>query len=424
MFSLLGAQSSSALTLEEAIELAFESDANTKAEIYAAKAQHADGLGALTGYGPQLSVSGSYMSSSDELYPDNEEETEARKTDFNETELTVSFRQPLVDLEKASIAAKGVSEMDVAKLLEKRAQEDLLLLVHERFYNALSAKEKLRISQSESDALRQQVEHAKDRITLGFGTITDQYDAQARYRVSQATEISNKTSYDNAIKALEETVGQPVQLLDEVDQDSPLSSLEGDLETWLLSATENNTDLSIKRFQYEAAKADYRAKQSRFLPTMSAFADYTERDSDDGLFGYGEERTEFDVGVRLDLNLLAGGTDAAATVAASKRKLEARERVNAAMRTMERSVSSLWGSLNNTVLLMDAYQLAVEANENSLIATKSSYTEGVKTLLDVLNAQQDYYRALGQYKTTKYEYLILLQRFKQVVGSEKTFMQI
>lgn len=405
-----------ALTLEEAVELALKNDAETRADSYAAEAQYAEGAGAIAGYGPQLSVSGSYISSTDKLYTDDNEAAEAREADFNETEFTVSFRQPLIDLEKASIAIKGSKEMDIAVLLQEKAREDLLLTVHERFYKVLSARETLRIARSESDALRQQVEHAKDRIALGFGTITDQYDAEARYRISLAAEIANKTTYENAINALEETVGGVVEAAEEENQDNPLPIVEGTLDYWLNSAIKNNTDLSIKKFQYDAARFNYHAKQSRFLPTLSAFADYNEQDSDDGLLGYGEERTELDVGVRIEMNLLAGGTDTAATVAASKRKFEARERVNAAKRAMERSVRSLWGSLNDTVLLMDAYKLAVEANENSLQATKASYTEGVKTLLDVLNAQQDYYRALGQYKTTGYDYMILLQKFKQVVG--------
>ena len=54
-------------------------------------------------------------------------------------------------------------------------------------------------------------------------------------------------------------------------------------------------------------------------------------------------------------------------------------------------------------------------------STQASYDEGAKVLLDVLNAQQDYFRALREYKTTRYDYMILLEQFKQVVGVKEVF---
>ena len=51
-------------------------------------------------------------------------------------------------------------------------------------------------------------------------------------------------------------------------------------------------------------------------------------------------------------------------------------------------------------------------------STQASYDEGAKVLLDVLNAQQDYYRSLKTYKTAHYDYLLLLEKFKLVVGRQ------
>jgi outer membrane protein len=164
------------------------------------------------------------------------------------------------------------------------------------------------------------------------------------------------------------------------------------------------------------AEFDLRAAESRFLPSLVFFADYTENDPDDGLLGYGEERKETEIGLRLEMNLLAGGRDAAATVAASKRAKGAKEQVKATDRAVKRSVSSLWDSIKNTKTLVEAYQLAVDANKLAMESTQASYDEGAKVLLDVLNAQQDFFRSLREYKTTRYDYMVLLEKFRQVVG--------
>jgi len=408
--------SAAALTLQEAIQLAIENDAQYQADSYAAQAQYADGIAVMAGYGPRLDLAGSYHYSRDRLSPDDDAELEAESANFHERLITASFRQPIINAEMLSASMRGGKEMSIAELQEKKAREDLLLKTCERFYAALSAGENLTIAESETKALHQQVENAKDRIDLDFGTITDQYDAEARYLTSQASQIANRTEFENSKKALVEIIGQPVIELDDSSSAGLLPTIGHDLDYWQQFAAQHNTDLSIRKLQYDAARLQYHEKQSRFGPSLTFFVDYSERDSEDGLAGYGEERVETDTGVRMEMNLLAGGTDTASTVAALKRKLEARERVHAARLAVTRSVSSLWGTVNDTLSLLEAYNQAVTANEKAFAATTDSYQEGVKTLLDVLNAEQAYFRALSQYKTTRYDYLMQCQRFRHVVG--------
>ncbi|HBG18039.1 MAG TPA: hypothetical protein DDY32_01800, partial [Desulfobulbaceae bacterium] len=92
------------------------------------------------------------------------------------------------------------------------------------------------------------------------------------------------------------------------------------------------------------------------------------------------------------------------------------ERTEATRRAVDRSLRSLWDSIASTRELIDAYRQAATANEKALEATLASYQEGVKVLLDVLNAQQDYYRSLRQFKTSRYDYMVLLEKFRQIAG--------
>ena len=86
---------------------------------------------------------------------------------------------------------------------------------------------------------------------------------------------------------------------------------------------------------------------------------------------------------------------------------------------MDRSVRSLWDSIYSTNQLVEAYRQAANSNQKAMESTQASYDEGVKNLLDVLNAQQDYFKSLREYKTTRYDYMVLLERFRQVVGVER-----
>ena len=415
----------SALSLEELIQLAENRDAQIRVDTFEAEAQNADGWQSVAGYGPTLSVSGSYMRSRDSSRPEGDSGIEDRVANFNEGEFLAGLKQPVIDLEKATIAMKGMVKMDMAKLQFKKAHEELLLRVSEQYYEVLSTRENLKLARAESEALLKQLENAKQKLDMGFGTITDMHNAQARHSLAIAGEISGKTAVDNSRKALEETIGQELdEKIEDLDTDFILPVLSGKVAHWLEIAFLNNTDFNLRVLQGKTAHLEYRAIQSRFLPSLIFFGDYSERYPDGGLLGYGEKRGEMDVGLRLEMNLFAGGKDTAAVLAAFKRKKAARERETVARRSVKRSVLSLWESIDSTRQLVDAYQRAADANRYAMDSTQASYDEGVKVLLDVLNAQQDYFRSLRQYKTTRYDYMVLLEKFRIVAGVDKQLMTI
>lgn len=410
----------SAIGLDEIINLAVKRDAQLRADTFAAEARNADGWKAVAGYGPRLFASGSYMRSWDISNPARGSELEERAVNFNEPGFTIGLEQPIIDIEKASIAQRGMIEMDIATLQKKKAREELLLRVHERYYAALSGQQNFELAITESAALKKQMDTASDKLELGFGTITDLYNAEARYSLSLAAEVSRKTELDYAMRALEEIID--LRLVTEVEDLAPdmvLPAIPFEISDWLEVALLNNSDFNFKLLQMKTAHQDYRAAQSRFLPALVLYADYSERHPDDGLLGFGEERSEMDVGLRLEINLLDGGRDMAASLAASKRKKAAREQVIVSKRSLNRSVRSLWESIASTRQLVGAYQQAAKANEKAMESTQASYDEGVKVLLDVLNAQQDYFRSLGQYKNSRYEYMLLVEKFRLVVGVEE-----
>ncbi|MCK9175929.1 MAG: TolC family protein [Desulforhopalus sp.] len=412
--------SATAISLDEVVELALEADARLQAETFAAEARTADGWQAVAGYGPVVSAYGSYMRSRDSTYPEKSSGLQDNVANFYEKDLYIELEQPVIDLEKVSVALRGVAEMEMAEIEKKKAFEGLWLRIHERYYDVLSSRQNQELAKRESAALLHQLETTKEKLELGFGTITDQHNAEARYHLSLAAEVARKTELDNARTALEEIIHQQLnEEIEDLPADTTLPDLASNLASWHEIARLNNSDLGLRQLELKMARFTLRAAKSRFLPSLVLFANYTENDPDGGLAGYGEESRESAIGLKVKGTLLSGGRDTAATVAASRRAKEAKEQVKVADRAVNRSVDSLWESIINTRNLIAAYRLAVDANRLAMESTQVSYDEGAKVLLDVLNAQQDYFRSLREYKTTRYDYMILLEKFKQVVGVEE-----
>lgn len=406
-----------AMDLNEVLVLALERDAGFQAELYDADARNAEGWGDIAGLGPTLSAAGSYMQSRDSLSPAEDSELESRSAHFGEGEVIVDFNQPLVDLEKYSLAARGGRTRELSGILRKKAREDLLLRVHQRYYEVLAAQVNLGLTRAESEALERQVQAARDKLEIGFGIVTDVYDAEARYRLSRANELVGEAQLDASRQALTELIAREIEEdLDDLRGDFVLPVPEGAIDLWLSLAEKHNSDYAISRMEREVAEFDYRAAQSKFTPALVLFAGYEQRNPDGGLYGYGEERIEANVGLRLEMDILNGGADLAAAVAAGNRNRAARQRSLAARRATIRAVRTTWDTLNSTRALVAAYQEAVRSNEQALASTKAAYREGVKILLDVLNAQRDYFDALASYRNARYDYMVLLARFESYVG--------
>lgn len=412
-------QAVAALNLDDILHLAIERDAQLKAETFDAQAQNADGWRSVAGLGPSVIATGKYMASRDSLRTDSEAATEVenKTAHYAENEVSIELEQPLIDLEKINIARRGSREMILADLMKKKSNEDLMLRVHERYYTILSAQENLKLAKAESAALAKQVQTAKEKREVGYGIITDQYDSEARYHLSQATEVARKAALADAREAMTELINLEIsEDLDDLPPASPLPTVDKDIDYWLNRSLGNNTDLKIKKIQAEAAHLNQRAAQSRFLPTLKAFADYSQKNPDGGLYDYGEERTEAEIGLKIQMELLAGGTDTAAAIAAKKRAAAAKQRIEMTRRSVCRSVKSIWGTLHSTQELILAYEKAVLASEKALQSTQAGQQEGVKVLLDVLNAQRDYFISRSQYQNAQYAYMVLLEKFRVVVG--------
>lgn len=406
---------SSARNLDDIITLARQRDAQRQAEIHSAAAGEADGLQLIAGYGPNVTFSASTGNGRDHVTIKDEDRGE-KSANFTESETLLSMEQPLVDVFRGSKALRGKVEMDLAAVARNKAESDLLLRVHERYYGYLNARANLVLAEAESQALRRQAQNVADRLALGFDTITSQHEAEARHRLALAAEISRRIEYDNTIKSLEELIDEPLGDVDDLAENDQPPTPSGTQDTWLQRARDGNSDVIIRRLQVEAAEYEYRAAQGQFLPTLKFYASYRDRTSSDGLSGYGEDRQELEAGLRLDLQLLAGGRDGAAVLAASSRLKAAKARLEATRRDLDKRVLSLWQSLKNTADLITANHHAALENEKALAATQAAYDEGAKVLLDLLNAQQSHYRALGAYRTSRYDHMLLMERLRHAAG--------
>ncbi|MEL6528427.1 MAG: TolC family outer membrane protein [Pseudomonadota bacterium] len=259
------------------------------------------------------------------------------------------------------------------------------------------------LAENQVEVLRVNLEATSDRFEIGDLTRTDVAQSQSRLAVAQG---SLQSAYGNLISAREtyiQLVGKaPLNL----EAPPPLPGLPDAVDLAVLSALENNPDLIAAKERAEAAGFDTKAAGSGRMPTVSAFANADYSDFFGTLGGpiaaeFNQSETTANIGLRVTLPLFQGGGPAARQRQAGARETAAMEQVIATERNIIQQTRSAYASWKAANAVIESSKTAVEAAEVSLEGVRAENSIGNRTILDVLNAEQELLQARADLVTAR-----------------------
>ncbi|MGH8282808.1 MAG: TolC family protein, partial [Gammaproteobacteria bacterium] len=123
------------------------------------------------------------------------------------------------------------------------------------------------------------------------------------------------------------------------------------------------------------------------------------------------------VGVQLSVPLFAGGAYQSKLRQAEAESQQAQYQLQAALLNTSVQIKQQFLNVEVGVQQIAALQQAAVAAKSSLDATILGQKVGVRTTLDVLNAQQQYYSALQNLDAARYQYLLSTLNLASLVGT-------
>jgi outer membrane protein len=188
------------------------------------------------------------------------------------------------------------------------------------------------------------------------------------------------------------------------------------MEKWVENAQANSLQLVIARAGAEIADKEVARNRGGHYPTIDIVANYSKNIANGGSFGGGSDNTNKSVGVQLNMPLFQGGG-----VNSKWREAEAnRERANQELENARRNVAQqtrqAYLGVVSGIAQVRALQQALASSESVLQASKLGFEVGVRTNLDVLNAQQQLFSTRRDLYQAQYNYLISQLRLKAAVG--------
>ena len=260
------------------------------------------------------------------------------------------------------------------------------------------------LNRAQVGVLSVNLEATRDRFEIGDLTRTDVAQSEARLALQTSTLESARANLIRSKEVYIQLVGRaPGQL----EAPPPLPNLPETPDGAVDVALDNNPDLIAARESREAAGYDRRAANASRLPTVSVFTSPSYSNAlnsvSSNIPGFQADNSSFtaQAGVRATVPLYQGGRPAAQIRQAQARLGQAQELEIAAEREAIAQTRASYASWKASQDVIAASERAVSANQLSLEGTRAENSVGNRTILDILNAEQELLNSQVQLVTAR-----------------------
>ncbi len=339
---------------------------------------------------------------------------------------TLSLTQPLYRRDRFIAVNQSDFATRQAEFDFKAAEQSLIVRLSERYFDVLAAIDNLEFAEAEKKAIGRQLDQTKQRFEVGLIAITDVHEAQARFDLAVAQEIVAQNDLANARVALREVTGSFSGELHILSDTVPLVAPQpANVENWGTTAVEQNPTVAAARLSAESSREEIRRLRSGHYPTVDLVASHSNSDIDGGSLGPRETDTTT-LSLQLTLPLYQGGLVSSQTRQAEHQYDQALEGLEEQRRAIDRQTRNAYLGVLASISQVKALQQALVSSRSALQATEAGFEVGTRTIVDVLNAQRELFRATRDLARARYDYVLNSLRLKQAAGllAESDLLQV
>jgi protease secretion system outer membrane protein len=354
---------------------------------------------------PQLNASGRYGSTRQLSGRDLDGSTENPR--FTSSGLSLSARQVLYDRARVAYYAQAKARGRLGESIYDDAFQELFPRVVETYFEVARQENELSLSLQQKIAIEGLVKQTRRLFEVGDGTITDTEEAQARLDLVMAQEIEARARLQAALHALSGRTGGRVERIAAMREELPAAAPlrgEEDLAFWQQQAHVAAPRLDARRDSVAVAEAELRAQKAGHYPQLALVGELNRTDRDDLADDFRRQSTSY-LGLSLDVPLFAGGG-----VSASSRKSQfalssAQAQLDDEARQLSEDIERNYLGVVSGYAKCRALQTAVHSNQRALESAEKGYQAGVRSTVDILNAQQTLFMARRDLLNSKLQML-------------------
>jgi outer membrane protein len=332
---------------------------------------------------------------------------------------TLALSQPIFRKQNLEVYEQAKIQVLLSEQQLKLAEQDLLLRVATAYFDVLQAQDSLATAQSQKQAFAEQLAQAKKSFEVGAATITDTHEAQARYDLTTAQEIAGLNDLEVKRRTLEKIISQETPGLARLAEGTRMPLPEpANMDAWVKQAEEGSLSVVLNQSNLELARREVERQRGGHFPTLDLQASYSDNRNTATTLGATSAATKTGlIGLGLGWNLYQGGAIESRVREAVANQEKTRHDLDEARRQSRLDARQGFLGVLSGDAQVRALEQALVSSEAQLKSTKLGLEVGVRTRVDVLNAQQQLFTTKRDLAAARYQTLLAGLQLKAAAGT-------
>lgn len=337
---------------------------------------------------------------------------------YNSDGYGVTLTQPLFRPQNINAYRAARRDVDIADIDLAAAAQDLRLRVTAAYFDVLLAGDTLALVDAQREATHQQWQQAQRNFALGTVTITDTHEAQAQLDLIESQRVAAANDFELKREALAQLTGSDINRLRRLASEfAPRPPAPQDIGVWRQRAQDDNLALRAQAKRREQARLEVGRQRAGHLPTIDAVGSYSDSRAGASIFSRGAIETEATTAsLQLQWLLFSSGAQQSRVREAHANRARADELWEQMRRQTDLATRSAYLGMTGGLTQVRALEQALVSSESALKANRVGFDVGVRTGLDVLYAQQQFYNAKRALAEARYRYLLNELRLYAAAG--------
>lgn len=407
-----GALSAQAMALKEAIELAISTNPDigivaSNREAVDEELRQARGL-----YLPQVDAAAGIGRERTNNRATRADPNNADALTLTRQEASITVQQRIFDgFESDNTVKREKARVESAAQRVSENSEFLALDVIGAYLDVMRQRELVRLAEENVRVHGGILDSLKQRLAGGGGSRADVAQTEARTARARATLTQTLNDLRDGEASFTRIVGQFPDSLE--PPEFPSGALPADLDAAVGMAGTSNPTTKIFEADVRSADAEVSLAEVPFYPAVTLEGQSQYNDGRDGVNTY-----EFNnqVMLRLRWNLFRGGIDRAARQESLARLSESKNRRQRAFLESQQEMRKSWFALESNQQRVEDLSASVRFNAETRDAYRQQFEVAQRTLLDVLDAENELFVSSGQLVTAQTNELLASYRVLAVAG--------
>ena len=348
--------------------------------------------------------------------------------------LGVQLSQPLYNRFNEVVITQAQRGVAIAEAGLRATGQDLMVRVSAAYFDVLASSDSLAFVRAQKAAVAEQLASAKRNFEVGTATITDTREAQARFDLVIAQEISTENDLTIKKSLLNQQVGttdaQPVG----VRLPLVLPAVAGNEAEWTASTEQNQAQVQSKRIELELAQLESAKSRASTAPSValsaavgksipwggtstSSTSTSSTGSSSSGTSTRPNDGQSASVGVTLTIPLFTGRTLDAKLKETVSLEEKARNDLETVRRNALQTTRTAFYGVQSGMGQVKAFEAAEVSSQSALDANKLGYQVGVRINIDVLNSQSQLFDTKAKLAKARYDVLVGGLKLRQAAGT-------